>query len=179
MNALIIGGTRGIGQATAQALRERGWEVEATGRHNFDVHQASLDTRWDPFHFDALIFCAGDLHSRGASAFDFPLAFYMLATREIVKEGGVLVAVSSVAAGQPAKVNPHYAAAKAALESYALTVAHGPQAEVFHWRVEVVRFDLVLTEMLLDLPQHTLAGRKIIEPEAAALRILAVMGIEP
>lgn len=177
MKALLIGGTRGIGAATAQLLRARGWEVEATGRHAFDVHHP-FAYRWWPIQFDALIFCAGDLLALGSFAFDFPLAFYNLACAEVVKPDGWIVAVSSVAAERPAKVNAHYAAAKAALESYARTLADSDQAKRNGWCVEVIRFDLVDTDMLKSLPLDTLTGRVIISAEAAGYRILTLMGVE-
>jgi NAD(P)-dependent dehydrogenase (short-subunit alcohol dehydrogenase family) len=102
--------------------------------------------------------------------------FYRLYLEGVVGDGGVIVAVSSVAAERPAKVNAHYAAAKAALESYARTVADSDLAKQSKWRVEVIRFDLVDTDMLKALPAETLIGRKVISAETAALRILTVMG---
>ena len=176
MKSLIIGGTRGIGKATADALTLRGWDVTAYGSAQWDVHD-----RFDlyiPEQCDALIYCAGNIRAQWQPAFDFPQMFYWLCLEEIVNYGGVIVAVSSVAVDRPAKVNAHYAAAKAALESYARTVADSDMARDRHWRVEVIRFDLVDTDMLLQLPADTLAGRTAISAETAAARILALLGVE-
>jgi len=169
MKALIIGGTRGIGRATADVLRAQGWEVEAWGRKQWDIHD-----RFDyptPLPCDAFVYCAGDLNMLWREAFDFPQMFYALCLENIVNDNGVIIAVSSVAADRPAKVNPHYAAAKAALESYARTVADSDTAKAHGWRVEIVRFDLVQTDMLKQLPPETLRGRTIITAEEAAQQI--------
>lgn len=177
--ALIIGGTRGIGAATAEALRARGWAIVAAGRATYDVHRQVLPMIYARNEFDALVFCAGDLDSMFENAFDYPVAFYRTCiTRKICRDGAVIVAVSSVAADRPAKVNPHYAAAKAALESYARTLADSDMARQHGWRVEVIRFDLVDTDMLRQLPAETLKGRDIISAETAARQILTLMGVE-
>lgn len=167
--ALIIGGTRGIGQATADVLRARGWRVETTGRKEFDVFDYNIKLEWRSL--DVFVFCAGSINAREYNAFSFPLAFFKIAMSEVVKPNGVIVAVSSVAADRPAKVDPHYAAAKAALESYARTVADSDMAKAHGWRVEIIRFDLVQTDMLKQLPPETLVGRTIITKEEAAQRI--------
>jgi len=172
--ALIIGGTRGIGAATAEALTARGWDVEAWGHVKFDVHHFDFVND----RYDALIFCAGDVLMRGSGAFDFPVTFYRVVTMNCVNEGGTIVAVSSVAAERPAKFNAHYAAAKAALESYARTVADSDMAKEHQWRVEVIRFDLVDTDMYKQLPLEMTMGWKVISAQEAANRILTLMGVE-
>ena len=182
MKALIIGGTRGIGAATAEALTERGWDVTAWGRDAFNVHD-EFDMSDEGFvsilpACDALIFSAGSIETVGSLAFDFPVSFYRIVKCQCVNDNGVIIAVSSVAADKPAKVNPHYAAAKAALESYARTVADSDMARAHKWRVEVIRFDLVQTEMLNVLPADSLTGRKVISAETAAAQILTLMGVE-
>ncbi len=169
-NALIVGGTRGVGRATAQLLLNRGWKVNAVGREAFDIHTADA-RRFKVNNYDAFIFCAGDVRERGSLAFDYPIAFYEIAQQMITN--CIIIAVSSVAADRPAKSNPHYAAAKAALESYARTLKFSSRAAQFNWRVETVRFDLVRTEMLNQLPQsEKFEGREIIDPEEAARRIV-------
>ena len=172
MKALIIGGTRGIGKATAEQLRGTGWEVGASGKQHWDVRVDFC--RALPTCYDA-VDCAGSLAEEWAPAFAFPMMFYRACLDAIVSVGGVIVAVSSVAAARPAKVNAHYAAAKAALESYARTVADSDLAKVHGWRVEVVRFELVETDMLKQLPAETLTGRTAISAEEAAKQIVDKM----
>lgn len=170
--ALIIGGSRGIGAALAQQLRAAGWDVVATGRQEYNVH--------DPHHgfdglFHAYVFCAGSLVDKWHRAFDFPIEFFSLANEHVLLPNAVVVAVSSVAADRPAKVNPHYAAAKAALESYARTLADSDEARRWGWRVETIRFDLVETDMLHQLPPATLEGRRILSAQEAAGEIMDIL----
>mgnify|MGYP001573028121 FL=1 len=168
-SALIIGGTRGIGRATAQLLLSRGWKVNAVGRQGFDIH--ITDRSRFIGDYDAFIFSAGDVRVMGSLAFDYPIAFYQIA--QSMSVNCIIIAISSVAADRPAKSNPHYAAAKAALESYARTLKFSSRATQFNWRVETIRFDLVRTEMLNQLPQsEKFEGREIIDPEEAARRIV-------
>lgn len=168
--ALIIGGTRGIGLATTDLLRSKEWHVTALGKWGFDVHTADPKRFWGK-GYDAFIFCAGDITCKGSSAFDFPIAFYEIS--QSMPANCVIVAISSVGAERPAKFNPHYAAAKAALESYARTLKFSAHAKQFNWRVEIIRFDLVNTDMMTQLPLSEMwAGREVIQPEEAARRIV-------
>lgn len=169
-SALIIGGTRGVGHATAQLLLAKGWKVNAVGRTGFDIHTTD-PRRFKVNNYDAFIFCAGDVRVRGSLAFDYPIAFYEIAQHMITN--CIIIAVSSVAADRPAKSNPHYSAAKAALESYARTLKFSNRAKQFNWRVETIRFDLVTTQMMDQLPSsEKFDGREIIDPEEAARRIV-------
>lgn len=168
-SALIVGGTRGVGRATAQLLLNRGWKVNAVGRTGFDIH--TTDPQRFKGNYDAFIFSAGDVQMTGSLAFDYPIAFYEITQQMITN--CVIIAVSSVAADRPAKNFPHYAAAKAALESYARTLKFSNRAKQFNWRVETIRFDLVTTQMMDQLPaSEKFEGREIIDPEEAARRIV-------
>ncbi len=170
-NALIVGGTRGIGAATAQLLRERGWDVTALGHKEFPIGMRVKKTYPLEGKWDAVVYSAGDIEAQWMRAFAFPMTFYQIVPLALA-DGGVAVAISSVAAHKPAKVNAHYAAAKAALESYAYTLAESDAAKQHNWKVSIVRFDLVRTEMLLKLPPETLEGRSIISADEAAQAIV-------
>lgn len=167
-SALIVGGTRGIGRTTANLLLNKGWKVNAVGRQGFDIHVT--DPQRFIGNYDVFIFSAGDVRVTGSLAFDYPIAFYQIA--QYMPVNCIIIAISSVAAARPAKSSPHYAAAKAALESYATTLKFSSRATQFNWRVETIRFDLVETEMLAQLPQsERFEGREILQPEEAARRI--------
>lgn len=70
--ALLTGGSRGIGKATADMLRERGWSVVAPTRGELDfVDMNSLSTYlldWigglNVPRFDVVVFCHGEWYSR-------------------------------------------------------------------------------------------------------------------
>ena len=182
MNALILGGTRGIGRAVAKLLDEHGWDVVAYGRHHFDICAVGAKHIYTLKHdadtggcYDAFVYCAGDVTVTGERAFAYPIWFYRLTTdyTHLWNNGCKIVVVSSVAVEKPARINPHYAAAKAALEHYALTVSGSDMAKKKHWRVEIVRFDLVGTDMLRQLPQPLdVSDRKYISAELAAAEII-------
>ena len=160
MNALIMGGTRGIGRATADLLESKGWNVVRYGRQDYDIRTPSNN---DYFHlksdarrvggYDAFIYSAGDIMAVGVWAFQFPIVFYNLVANEygLFNEGCSILAVSSVAAERPAKQNPHYAAAKAALESYVRTLSYSEWCRGHKWKVEYIRFNLVKTQMYAKL----------------------------
>jgi NAD(P)-dependent dehydrogenase (short-subunit alcohol dehydrogenase family) len=70
--ALITGGSRGIGKATADALRALGWEVDAPPRGRLDfcdinsvvTHEVDwLNSRRVP-RYDAIVLCHGEWYSR-------------------------------------------------------------------------------------------------------------------
>lgn len=65
MNALVTGGTRGIGSSTASLLESLGWNVTRWGRQELFLPDASvsrlLDKGWTP---DALVLCAGEWFSK-------------------------------------------------------------------------------------------------------------------
>ena len=70
--ALLTGGSRGIGAATAELLRERGWEVNAPSRQRLDFSDTGLLNVYlmdwlsglEVPRFDAVIFCHGEWYSR-------------------------------------------------------------------------------------------------------------------
>ena len=182
MNALIIGGSRGIGAATAKLLASSGWLVIPYGSNEFDVVVKTASDRYRLLSdadrvgkYDALIYSAGSIMARGIYQFQFALTFYMLIEEygaRILNDGAVIVSVSSVAAGRPAKQNPDYAAAKAALESYALTLMYSDLAKQRNWEVRVIRFDLVQTDMYKQLIDPV---GKVISADEAAEKIVGII----
>ena len=189
MNALILGGSRGIGKATSLLLQNNGWFVSAYGRLEYDVvntaHSHIFKLMQDARvigKYDAFVYSAGDLTVTGIDAFKYPLAFYCLITEQgyhLFNNGCKIIAISSVAAERPAKVNPHYASAKAALESYVRTLADSKMAKRSSWSVETIRFDLVHTAMLDKLPGPIdMTSREYITSEVAAQRIVVLLGVD-
>jgi NAD(P)-dependent dehydrogenase (short-subunit alcohol dehydrogenase family) len=61
--ALITGGSRGIGKATAEALRALGWEVIAPTRAELDLG-SYRDVDYFADDLDALVMCAGAWYSK-------------------------------------------------------------------------------------------------------------------
>ena len=66
--ALLTGGSRGIGAATAAILRERGWDVLAPTRAELDFSSTASTAQyavsmWGTESPDALIFCHGTWYS--------------------------------------------------------------------------------------------------------------------
>ena len=185
MNALILGGTHGIGKAVFDLLATKEYHVIAYGRNDYnicdpsngDYYRLKSDANRVGM-YDAFVFCAADLNPRGILQFQFPLQFYNLIAGEygLFNNGCVIVAVSSMAAVRPAKLNPHYAASKAALESYVLTLQASELCQRRNWKVRLVRFDLVSGTRMYqqateNLSQDQLAERTIITTEQAAWRI--------
>jgi len=180
-SALILGGTRGIGLALANLLRPS-WQVVALGRADFDIlapsNQHYFNLRQSGVAlggFDAFVYCAGDLSVTGLQAFAFPEAFHSIVRdhgAHLFKTGCKIIAISSVAAVNPAKLNPDYASAKAALEHYALTLFDSTIAKRKQWDIDFIRFNLVSTDMLKLIPADLRAGRTIISPTEAAQQIL-------
>ncbi len=70
--ALLTGGSRGIGAATAALLRERGWNVIAPTRAELDMGSTLSVSSWmgdlEAEHLDALIFCHGEWYSKPPGA---------------------------------------------------------------------------------------------------------------
>src|SRR3990167_10706747 len=108
MNALIIGGSRGIGAATATLLRRNGWQVDCIGRGQYDVTQPKAwpaKMRRIDGKLDALIYCAGEWLSGDATDAawlrQYQLSviglFFVLCytTTQLVRAHGCVVAVSS------------------------------------------------------------------------------------
>jgi len=186
-NALILGGSRGIGRALYDMLSStpEEWQTIALGhadynilapsnRAVFDLRQTALDLGG----YDVFVYCAGDLTVTGLDAFRFAHEFYNIITSHggmILRNGCKIVVVSSVAVANPAKLNPDYAAAKAALEHYAMTIASSQNAIRHGWTVQVRRFDLVATDMLKCIPADLKAGRTIISATDAAKELYELL----
>ena len=182
MNALIIGGSRGIGAATAKLLASSGWLVMPYGSADYDVVVKTTSDLWRLFSdadrvgkYDALIYCAGSIVLQGVYQFSYAMSFYQLIAEygpRILNDGAAAIAISSVAAGRPARQNQDYAASKAALESYALTLAYSQQAIDRRWRIGTIRFDLVKTDMYKQLVDPV---GNLISAEEAAEKIVEII----
>ena len=62
---LLTGGSRGIGAATAELLRARGWEMIAPTRAELDfVNPESVSSFSISQNLDAVVFCHGEWYSR-------------------------------------------------------------------------------------------------------------------
>ena len=107
MNLLIIGGSRGIGHATADLFTQNGWQVVAYGREQYDVRYTKTDNLYNLIHdadecggYDVFVYSAGDLLVRGIDAFRFSLSFYSIISDygvRIFKRGCRIVAGKSEA----------------------------------------------------------------------------------
>lgn len=188
-NALIVGGTKGIGAKTSEFLSNgvtpslEKWNTIAWGRSTYDVQSPSNLAYYnirtasrELGGFDAFIYCAGDLSIRGLNALRFATEFYEICDTHgptIFNNDCTIIAVSSVAAIRPAKLNPYYASAKAALESFTRTIADTPVAKRKSWNVFFHRFDLVATDMMKSIPADQRIGRDIISVEEAARQLIS------
>lgn len=130
MKALITGGTSGIGLATAELLRSKGWEVEAWGRKEmgwnglYDNIDRYLENKVDvPV---ALILCAGEWFS-GPRAdqlvadyehhFDILMRHWAIMNNvlDVVGDNSVVIGVASTRAFIGGVETGPYSVAKAAL----------------------------------------------------------------
>ena len=178
--ALVIGGTRGIGLALSERLRELGWNVRSTGSE-LDLRDPLVWPRFlDDEPYDLVVFSAGSLHAAPWSVKRLSdlLASYTLHAAApvalLAAHGGKLlgwwskvVFISTVGAVNSGAVDIGYGMAKAALEKAARALA-----EHSSWRVYLVRFDLVDTDMIRLLPGDTMAGRLALSPAEAAEQII-------
>lgn len=187
-NALIIGGTRGIGKALAERLRAGGWDVRATGRATLDLLKPEEWERALPLtdQYDLLVFSAGELRPAPwqiktlddlvrsyvvhAAA---PVAMLAKYGDKLLGWWGKVVFISTVGAVNTGAVALDYGMSKAALEKAAKALEeHTP------WRITVMRFDLVDTNMIRLLPDDSMHGRPIISVAEAAEQIIAAARLE-
>ena len=179
--ALIVGGTRGIGQALAAELRKKLWIVEATGKKDFDIGWPVTWNRWtkqQTKRFDLVVFSAGYLKPQPWKNKRWPEyvksycanmlgPVYFLGSYDyMLRDNADVVFVSSIGAVNDGGVDLGYSTAKAALERAAKTIAKETS-----WKVHVIRFDLVDTDMMKLLPEID-SEREIMSPKQAALKIL-------
>ena len=148
-NALVTGGTRGIGRACALALAEDGFAVTAAYAHDdaavpgvttrrVDVTDAAaIDALCAEIEFDVVVLAAGSrrdvlLAMMPEADFDDVLrvhlkSAYLILRRAlrpmIARRGGRVIAISSASAilGRPGQT--HYAAAKAGLHGLVRSLA--------------------------------------------------------
>ena len=148
-NALVTGGTRGIGRACALALAEDGFAVTAAYAHDdvavarvttrlLDVTDAAaVDALCAEIEFDVVVLAAGSrrdvlLAMMPETDFDDVLrvhlkSAYLILRRAlrpmIARRGGRVIAISSASAilGRPGQT--HYAAAKAGLHGLTRSLA--------------------------------------------------------
>jgi NAD(P)-dependent dehydrogenase (short-subunit alcohol dehydrogenase family) len=137
MNIWVIGGTSGIGSATAIELAKRGHAVFSTGKEDVDVQSASAlqDYLGGPKQFHGIVYAAGinrlawdhelNIHT-AMDIFDVNVFGFMRVIRLIAQAidpihdappARSLVAVSSDAATRPMRTSMAYCASKAALNA--------------------------------------------------------------
>lgn len=182
MKVVITGASRGIGLATAITLRERGHDViglsrmappgdELSGWRRMDVSDPesvelvfdTLAQWWGPT--DVLVCNAGAIIPgsvfemtpelwRNQFATNLDGAFYCTRSfaRQAMGRGGMIVYVSSTAATGPRPGRSAYAASKAALSSFALSMAE----ELRPYRIRVYLLHVGATDTEL---------RDVIEPD--------------
>jgi len=110
--ALITGGSRGIGAATVDLLRARGWDVIAPQRHKFNMNwwegalKYALELKRQCGNIDALIFCHGQWYSEKiqsheewqgvySSRVSTPAMLTKVMLHDTINSGGCVVMVSS------------------------------------------------------------------------------------
>lgn len=150
MNLVVTGGSRGIGAAIRFLLESVGHTVHSFSRtEGRDVRAGELEDWLDQLgHVDGVITCAGIAPNPGpvaliddadwADSLDVNLTHHMRVARWFLLQPipGPIVMISSTAGMRPSPLWAPYAAAKAALISFGLTLAAETAADGF--RVYVV-----------------------------------------
>ena len=188
--ALVVGGTRGIGAAAAKLLKDRGWEVEATGRRDFDIGKPET---WPAYFdgrrpYDLVMFCAGELKVQrwdSKTAEDYVRSYWVhaLGPLQLLAHGKRsvpelfpwwcrIVFLSTTGAINSACLDLGYGSSKACVEKMVRALS-----EHEAWRTTMLRLDLVRTNMLEALPVESLHGREVMEPEEAAQLALEAAGV--
>ena len=168
---LVTGGASGIGRATCDVLRERGWETIAAdlnpgteGRALDVTEPEGWDRVWDEAgQVDALVNCAG-IRTKAAlldlepNDFDRTISVHVRGTylgmRAAARRwasagaGGAIVNVASVVASHAVRGQPHYVAAKGAIAS--MTRAAALELSELGVRVNAVAPGLIRTPMTAD-----------------------------
>ena len=206
-NYVVIGGTSGIGRATASALVARGHKVFVWARHPQVVEGATfiqndvlsvLDDSGLPEVLDGVVYCPGSInlkpfHRLTAEDFlrDWQInvqgamkALQLLMPRLKRADQASVVLFSSVAAGVGMPFHTSIAAAKGAVESFTIALA----AEwAPHIRVNAVAPSLTqtpLAEKLLSNEEKIQAAskkhplQKIGSPDEVAAAVLFLLGEE-
>ena len=182
MKALIIGGTKGIGLALKHKLESSSWTVVATGRADFDIGKPESYWYWikeNNEKFDLVVFAAGildpeqwDKKTWGDYLYSYQVhalgpVYFLAHFNKLIANDATIVFMGSTGAHNTGIVDLSYGMSKAALYKAALALAVHTD-----WRIHLMNFDLVDTDMMRKNPKDTLGNREVISAEQAALEIM-------